>query len=247
MLGRVPWPLVPVPWRTGPGLRFDLPGCISPPAATLTEGGRSRRHRPRRPAPGRNLAAWPAPRQIAASACGSQRPSATTARTAPVLSPVTTASRICLAATMSSCPVAASAITWCDSGPWWRRARSRRLSASLSRSTCRPSLTRTAVLFRRCANTHHRIKRAATAAGFTRRRWARGTHRAGGRSGRVGGWRGGVVRREVPQPLFPGFPCGLLHCVTMAGCSVSSPRRIEPCVRFSRTRLTDAVHRRHSA
>ena len=45
----------------------------------------------------------------------------------------------------------------------------------------------------------------------------------------------------------PGFPCGLLHCVTVAGCSVSSPRRIEPCVRFSRTRLTDAVHRRHSA
>ena len=45
----------------------------------------------------------------------------------------------------------------------------------------------------------------------------------------------------------PGFPCGPLHCVTMAGCSVSSPRRIEPCVRFSRTRLTDAVHRRHSA
>ena len=45
----------------------------------------------------------------------------------------------------------------------------------------------------------------------------------------------------------PGFPCGPLRCVTMAGCSVSSPRRIEPCVRFSRTRLTDAVHRRHSA
>ena len=37
---------------------------------------------------------------------------------------VTTASRICPAAAMSSCPVAASAITWCDSGPWWRRARS---------------------------------------------------------------------------------------------------------------------------
>jgi hypothetical protein len=40
---------------------------------------------------------------------------------------------------------------------------------------------------------------------------------------RVGGWRGDVVR------------------------SVSSPRRLEPCVRFSRTRLTDVVHRRHSA
>jgi hypothetical protein len=23
---------------------------------------------------------------------------------------------------------------------------------------------------------------------------------------RVGGWRGGIVRRQVPQPLFPGFP-----------------------------------------
>ena len=29
--------------------------------------------------------------------------------------------------------------------------------------------------------------------------------------------------------------------------SVSSARHIEPCVRFSRTRLTDVVHRRHSA
>jgi hypothetical protein len=38
---------------------------------------------------------------------------------------VTTASRICPAAAMSSSRVAASAITWCDSGPWWTRARSR--------------------------------------------------------------------------------------------------------------------------
>ena len=28
---------------------------------------------------------------------------------------------------------------------------------------------------------------------------------------------------------------------------VSSRRRIEPCMRFSRTRLTDALHRWHSA
>ena len=28
---------------------------------------------------------------------------------------------------------------------------------------------------------------------------------------------------------------------------VSSRRHIEPCMRFSRTRLTDALHRRHSA
>jgi hypothetical protein len=27
---------------------------------------------------------------------------------------------------MTTCPVATSAITWCDSGPWWWRARSRR-------------------------------------------------------------------------------------------------------------------------
>src|SRR6202161_585429 len=33
--------------------------------------------------------------------------------------------RICEAAAMPGCPVAASAITWCDSGPWWGRARSR--------------------------------------------------------------------------------------------------------------------------
>jgi hypothetical protein len=46
----------------------------------------------------------------------------------------------------------------------------------------------------------------------------------------------------------PGFPCGPLHCGDHSqDRSVSSPRRIEPCVRFSRTRLTDAVHRRHSA
>lgn len=35
-------------------------------------------------------------------------------------------SRVCPAAAMPSCPVAASAITWCDCGQWWRRARSRR-------------------------------------------------------------------------------------------------------------------------
>ena len=29
---------------------------------------------------------------------------------------------------------------------------------------------------------------------------------------RVGGWRGGTARRQVLQPLFPGFPPGPLHC-----------------------------------
>ena len=46
----------------------------------------------------------------------------------------------------------------------------------------------------------------------------------------------------------PAFACGPLHCRDHGqGCPVSSPRRLEPCMRFSRTRLTDAVHRQHSA
>jgi hypothetical protein len=42
-----------------------------------------------------------------------------------------------------------------------------------------------------------------------------------------------------------GFPVGCATPVTMAGffASVSSPRHLDPCMRFSRTRLTDAVHR----
>ena len=48
---------------------------------------------------------------------------------------VTTASRICPAAAMPSCRVAASSITWCDSSPCWRRARSRP-SAGLSDCRC---------------------------------------------------------------------------------------------------------------
>jgi hypothetical protein len=44
------------------------------------------------------------------------------------------------------------------------------------------------------------------------------------------------------------FPGRLRHPSVLGQvCSVSSPRHLEPCVRFSRTRLTDAVHRRHSA
>ena len=42
-----------------------------------------------------------------------------------------TASRICPAMAMPSWPVAASAITWCDCGPWMRRARSRRFALLL--------------------------------------------------------------------------------------------------------------------
>jgi hypothetical protein len=50
---------------------------------------------------------------------------------------VTTASRICPAAAMSSSPVAASAITWCDSGPWWTRARSRYLQPDFRCLCCK--------------------------------------------------------------------------------------------------------------
>jgi hypothetical protein len=44
-----------------------------------------------------------------------------------------------------------------------------------------------------------------------------------------------------------GFPVGCATSASLSSrCSVSSPRHLEPCMRFSRTRLTDAVHRRHS-
>ena len=43
------------------------------------------------------------------------------------------------------------------------------------------------------------------------------------------------------------FPLGCPTCFPWPGGSVSSSRHLEPCMRFSRTRLTDVVHRRHSA
>ena len=49
---------------------------------------------------------------------------------------------------------------------------------------------------------------------------------------RVGGWRGGVIRRQVLQPLFPGFPCGPLHADHGQAFLVSSPRCFEPRMRF---------------
>ena len=65
---------------------------------------------------------------------------------------------------------------------------------------------------------------------------------------RVEGWRGGVAWRLGPAATFPRVsPAGCFTAGPWSGRSVSSPRRFEPCVRFSRTRLTDAVHRRHSA
>ena len=65
---------------------------------------------------------------------------------------------------------------------------------------------------------------------------------------RVGSWRGGICPASGPAATFPRVsPAGRFTAVTMTGCSVSSSRRLEPCMRFSRTRLTDAVHRRHSA
>ena len=65
---------------------------------------------------------------------------------------------------------------------------------------------------------------------------------------RVGGWRGGSLTVGPGAFMFRRFPGRLRHPSAPGQvCSVSSPRRFEPCMRFSRTRLTDAVHRRHSA
>jgi hypothetical protein len=64
---------------------------------------------------------------------------------------------------------------------------------------------------------------------------------------RVGRWRGGVLSCRPGCHVSRGFPPGA-HPVTIGHSrSVSSARLIEPCMRFSRTRLTDIVHRRHSA
>lgn len=43
------------------------------------------------------------------------------------------------------------------------------------------------------------------------------------------------------------FPGGLFFFVSVARVLRFQPPPVEPCVRFSRTRLTDVVHRRHSA
>jgi len=55
------------------------------------------------------------------------------------------------------------------------------------------------------ANTDHRTT-CCSHGWCTRWRRATGTEVMAMGSGRVGGWRGGVARREVSQPLFPGFP-----------------------------------------
>lgn len=110
MLGRIPWPLVPVPWRTGPGLRFDLPG-FAPAHPRNSYGGREVWTAPASPA-----CAGPESGRLASSASITAvcvriaTPIVDYGRDSPVLSPVTTASRICPAAAMSSCPVAASRI-----------------------------------------------------------------------------------------------------------------------------------------
>jgi hypothetical protein len=68
---------------------------------------------------------------------------------------------------------------------------------------------------------------------------------AGWRSGRVlARWR----RRSVgPAAMVPGFPhWGLSPSPWVVPLRFQRPP-IEPCVRFSRTRLTDVLHRRHSA
>lgn len=75
-------------------------------------------------------------------------------------------------------------------------------------------------------------------------------HLPPGTSSRVGGWRGcfaGVVGPEVF--MCRRFPGRLRHPNDHDPIhrSVSNPRHLDPGMRFSRTRLTDAVHRRHSA
>ncbi len=80
----------------------------------------------------------------------------------------------------------------------------------------------------------------------------RSTTRPGGSGGRaacrrVGRWRGGVSTCRPGCHVSRGFPPGAQPVTIGHSRSVSSARLIEPCMRFSRTRLTDVVHRRHSA
>jgi hypothetical protein len=64
-------------------------------------------------------------------------------------------------------------------------------------------------------------------------------------SGRVESWRGalsgGRLRRDPRR-----FPHECSSPVAMATLRFQLPP-VEPCMRFSRTRLTDVLHRRHSA
>jgi hypothetical protein len=66
---------------------------------------------------------------------------------------------------------------------------------------------------------------------------------------RVGSWRGGVIMAVGPAAFkFARFPVGMSHCRDrgLALLRFQFPP-VKPCMRFSRTRLTDVVHRRHSA
>ena len=47
--------------------------------------------------------------------------------------------------------------------------------------------------------------------------------------------------------MFRWFPAETFFSASVAGVLRLQPPPVEPCVRFSRTRLTDVVHRRHSA
>src|SRR3954469_18042986 len=60
-------------------------------------------------------------------------------------------------------------------------------------------------------------------------------------------WRGSAVGRDA-MGAPRGFPPGLFFVVSVAGAALRFQLPpVNPCMRFSRTRLTDAVHRRHSA
>jgi hypothetical protein len=61
---------------------------------------------------------------------------------------------------------------------------------------------------------------------------------------RVGSWRGGAGWRQAPKPWCScGFPRGCPTPVAVARSLRFQLPPVEPCVRFSRTRLTDVVHR----
>jgi hypothetical protein len=67
---------------------------------------------------------------------------------------------------------------------------------------------------------------------------------AGREDGWVGSWRGGSGWLVGPGSVFPN---GCATSVAVAGVLRLQLPPVDPCMRFSRTRLTDVLHRRCSA
>ena len=67
------------------------------------------------------------------------------------------------------------------------------------------------------------------------------------RSRRVGGWRGGEWFGCRSGRSCRGFPAGSFRFDRGRYRFRFQPPPVKPCMRFSRTRLTDVLHRRHSA